>query len=56
MLKAKVLKKTPKFEIAYRNSKLLDIKKALEKLNLQYKCVNEIDIYNIIQLIRPRGK
>ncbi len=56
MLKAKVLKEVPKFQSSYKNANFLKIRNALEKLNLKYKSVKEIDIYNILQLIKFRGK
>ena len=52
MLKAKILTKKPKIEYKKRDKSVnrvmpSDIKKAIERLNLKYKKLDEIDVYNI---------
>ena len=56
MLKATLLDSKPEtlFETANpkKGIKVEDIKEAIEKLDLKYKRVDEIDIYNILSLLK----
>ena len=58
MLKATLLKAKP--ESLFETSKLKkgirveDIKEAIEKLDLKYKRVDEIDIFNILSLFKEQ--
>ena len=54
MLKAKLLDKKPNLEVKIKKSKAIsvdDISKIIDELNLKYKRIDEIDIYNIIKIL-----
>ena len=54
MLKAKLLDKKPNLEVKVKKSKAIsveDISKIIDELNLKYKRIDEIDIYNIIKIL-----
>jgi len=58
VLKATLLKDKPKtlFETSKpkKGIKVEDIKEAIEKLDLKYKRVDEIDIFNILSLLKEQ--
>ena len=58
MLKATLLKGKPEtlFETSKpkKGIKVEDIKEAIEKLDLKYKRVDEIDIFNILSLLKEQ--
>jgi len=58
VLKATLLKDKPKrlFEISKpkKGIRVEDIKEAIEKLDLRYKRVDEIDIFNILSLLKEQ--
>ncbi len=58
MLKATLLKNKPEtlFETSKpkKDIKVEDIKEAIEKLGLKYKRVDEIDIFNILSLLKEQ--
>jgi len=54
LLKAKLLDKKPNLEVKVKKSKAIsveDISKIIDELNLKYKRIDEIDIYNIIKIL-----
>jgi len=61
VLKVKLLDSKPIFTNNKDNKKsktlsIYEIKEAIESLNLEYKQINEIDIYNIFQFIKESKK
>ena len=58
MLKATLLKSKPEtlFETSKpkKDIKVEDIKEAIEKLGLKYKRVDEIDIFNILSVLKEQ--
>ena len=61
MQKVFVLKKKPKIKLKNKvksdiNIDILSIKEAMETLDIKYKRVDEIDIYNIYQFILNSNK
>lgn len=58
MLKATLLDSKPKSlfvtDKSNKNIKVEDIKEAIEKLDLKYKRVDEIDIYNILSFLKEQ--
>ncbi len=60
MFKAKLLKSAPKIkEVSINSSDEITIKqinRALKALSLEYKRVDEIDIYNIFRFIKESSK
>jgi len=58
VLKATLLDSKPKSlfvtDKSNKNIKVEDIKEAIEKLDLKYKRVDEIDIYNILSFLKEQ--
>jgi len=60
VLKAKLLNNKPKFDLKKNNITqeitIAEIKSAIEKLNFNYKKLDEIDIFNILSYIKSSKK